>query len=895
MHQVLQNPSLLAEIFSRMYKGYDGDNMRMLLVGVALTCKRFQSPALDVLWHSMTNIKPLVKLIPGVIPIESRLYKEHPITPADLNTLRSYARRIKYLILRSTKSTGELFKDIDGALLMQLLVICQGERADPLLPCLRTLDIVVHYNRKCFTRASPYLGILLSPMLQRLSIAIHNTEQTLPPVGSHKAPAIWFFLQTLASSPRPYLTEVTATCYLPAPSIIQLSKINSLKELHLKAHSEFLQDIQPLTNLQCLENMTLDLEEKCTHAVGSLYYIGMSAKGQPRATFSSLQALTLHGCIHAAHPVFRLFEFRSLTKVVFFVRSAQHGVQSTYGGLGDVRCCWPTLFGTMVDSAQKIKTLSLEGFPAENSVHPLEWSFFDFVSCLQLTKLELNGPSVCSISNEEFLFVASMFPFLEHLNINTQTIGTIDHLALITASERLPNLSCLIIAVHLYDASPEVFNQTAITPHKQLKDLHFYKISNEPEADLNADRLFNIALFPNLMTLDAIPRGYDYWNANQSRTTSFRQESEFCVDSLLFAASRFAPMARAKASFVPILSYPASYRRFRRLAHTHLHFYIPCIIQNAHFPNFISLALLSCTVNFALAHPIIELSLTPRATDNGTQDIPTRGSSDLTNDPATTIDNEVNILDPNAFDNLGDFPFLDFLLDELENAIDEALIKLDDVYNGTFTDGGPNPDSHISSTGNEPASPNLPPAPRSMGMEITESALGDGANNLNGPAELLSLLVRSHDPRSGGDLTGTTDRKGGTKPPKKLESWKDRVRRLNKKLGKVQLKKWVPKEKDVDHAICKIYRPPLQLLSLVKYISPPAYYLTQNIIIEPLMLPQVLYTLVPPVCHKDVHPIFPSEHVLFHVVFCRWVHIVHNNPFDPDLADLLAESEERKH
>ncbi|PPR01006.1 hypothetical protein CVT24_000587 [Panaeolus cyanescens] len=229
-------------------------------------------------------------------------------------------------------------------------------------------------------------------------------------------------------------------------------------------------------------------------------------------------------------------------------------------------------------------------------------------------------------------------------------------------------------------------------------------------------------------------------------------------------------------------------------------------------PNFLSLALLSCTLNLALAHPIVDSSLTPRA--NVTQVIPAPGSTDLTNGSATTIDNEKDILDPNALDNMSiaDSFLLDFLLDELESAIDEALVQLDDAHNGTLTNGGANSDSHTSGTGTEPTSPNLPPAPRS--------------NN---------LLVRSlHDSHITRDLTDPNashpdhinDRDKGKKGI--IRKGKDRIGRINKKLGKFQqVRLKLPKEGEVEPAICQIFKPPLKLLS----IFPPVFYVAQIVVI----------------------------------------------------------------
>jgi hypothetical protein len=61
MDRILEIPELLAVIFEHLY--YDSDTYCGTLA-LALTCKRFQEPALDVLWSFLPHILPLFKCLP---------------------------------------------------------------------------------------------------------------------------------------------------------------------------------------------------------------------------------------------------------------------------------------------------------------------------------------------------------------------------------------------------------------------------------------------------------------------------------------------------------------------------------------------------------------------------------------------------------------------------------------------------------------------------------------------------------------------------------------------------------------------------------------------------------------------------------------------------------------
>jgi hypothetical protein len=62
MHRALEIPEVLLSMFDEVYFGSDRGKSDTL--SLALTCKRFQEPALDVLWRLLPTIFPLILCLP---------------------------------------------------------------------------------------------------------------------------------------------------------------------------------------------------------------------------------------------------------------------------------------------------------------------------------------------------------------------------------------------------------------------------------------------------------------------------------------------------------------------------------------------------------------------------------------------------------------------------------------------------------------------------------------------------------------------------------------------------------------------------------------------------------------------------------------------------------------
>ncbi|KAF9038512.1 hypothetical protein BJ165DRAFT_394038 [Panaeolus papilionaceus] len=86
MHPALRIPELLSEIFQ--YLADDWGRPCAALAG-ALTCKAFLSPALDALWNELPDIRPIIKLIPG---IKTRFAYPHHLFLLDADDVQETVR-----------------------------------------------------------------------------------------------------------------------------------------------------------------------------------------------------------------------------------------------------------------------------------------------------------------------------------------------------------------------------------------------------------------------------------------------------------------------------------------------------------------------------------------------------------------------------------------------------------------------------------------------------------------------------------------------------------------------------------------------------------------------------------------------------------------------------------
>jgi hypothetical protein len=75
-HTALEIYDIIHQILMIILK--DKNGLKTDLLSMALCCKAFKDPSLDILWTHMTSVVPLLKLIPGVEEIEDSLVHASP-------------------------------------------------------------------------------------------------------------------------------------------------------------------------------------------------------------------------------------------------------------------------------------------------------------------------------------------------------------------------------------------------------------------------------------------------------------------------------------------------------------------------------------------------------------------------------------------------------------------------------------------------------------------------------------------------------------------------------------------------------------------------------------------------------------------------------------------------
>jgi len=83
-HHALMIPEIVMEILKNLRKGsyghYPRHNSARDLLSTALCCRAFKDLSLDVLWYTMTEITPILKLIPGMQEINGIMVLFFPDT-----------------------------------------------------------------------------------------------------------------------------------------------------------------------------------------------------------------------------------------------------------------------------------------------------------------------------------------------------------------------------------------------------------------------------------------------------------------------------------------------------------------------------------------------------------------------------------------------------------------------------------------------------------------------------------------------------------------------------------------------------------------------------------------------------------------------------------------------
>ncbi|PIL32753.1 hypothetical protein GSI_04868 [Ganoderma sinense ZZ0214-1] len=207
--------------------------LRRTLLSLAVSCRAFFDPALDMLWHSLDNIHPLLKLLPNYQCLDSIYYLEGDIPPEAWSRLKTYAARVRGITF-SRKA------NIDAGVWWTILEQCQGI---PLLPNLRKLHTIKLNAIHIFV-----LRAFASPSLRDVFLEFYeDLDGDRSP--SSMAPIAGSALQEFSIK----ATEITRLCLYPDLTIgredlMCLSRFTQLEELYLNDHLVLDEDLLFMLN-----------------------------------------------------------------------------------------------------------------------------------------------------------------------------------------------------------------------------------------------------------------------------------------------------------------------------------------------------------------------------------------------------------------------------------------------------------------------------------------------------------------------------------------------------------------------------------------------------------------------------------------------------------------------
>ncbi|KAM5545007.1 hypothetical protein V8D89_001118 [Ganoderma adspersum] len=219
--------------------------LRRTLLSLAVSCHAFLVLALDMLWHTLDNIHPLLKLLPNYQRRYSTYHLTGDIPPEAWSRLKTYAPRVR----------GVTFSRKAGIAASVWRIIWEQCQGTPLLPNLRKLHTIKLNATHIFA-----LRAFASPSLRDVFLEFYEDlsgDQNPNAVG----PAAGLVLQEF-SAKAPGLLRL---CFSPDMRVEReylmcLSLFPQLEELYLDDHLTFDEDLLAvLHGLRTLTHMKISI------------------------------------------------------------------------------------------------------------------------------------------------------------------------------------------------------------------------------------------------------------------------------------------------------------------------------------------------------------------------------------------------------------------------------------------------------------------------------------------------------------------------------------------------------------------------------------------------------------------------------------------------------------
>ncbi|KAF9038489.1 hypothetical protein BJ165DRAFT_391794 [Panaeolus papilionaceus] len=425
MHAVLQNSSLLLEIF------YFIGNRKSNLLSACLTCKTFLQPARDLLWRDLLVLQHPTMICMSIPRIKSRpfgqgsdfreYYIDAPLSDADITRMREYTRRVRVLPFHFLSSVETDTTDsIHPCLSFRIMSLLRGKALFPNLSALHLRGNVDVGPINLVEGISLYLPHLLSPHLNQLSVRVHGSINAV-------SLDVLNFISDLGhqSAAQPRLTRLEFSHSPNVPlSIKILSPLRFLEHLDLAAPVPDFSFIQALVSLEHLRSVSLSL----VHLTVPRYVL----RGSTRS-FLCLKSLTLKSLCNP-HDLDRLFEHVAILSLhTIKVNTRDLGTFEWDGHLSIFAKHFPNLRCFTIGSCYS------EG---EQPTRKIPWSACTALLRLRhLTQLVIKRPCITLLSHENVIEMIAAWPQVKHLSVAVWDVSpNMDHTTLHKIAKGLPNL-----------------------------------------------------------------------------------------------------------------------------------------------------------------------------------------------------------------------------------------------------------------------------------------------------------------------------------------------------------------------------------------------------------------------------------------------------------------------
>ncbi|KAH9936429.1 uncharacterized protein B0H18DRAFT_1113817 [Fomitopsis serialis] len=405
------------------------------LAAAARTCWSLHGPAVCILWNRLSNLVPLIKLLPADA---WETIKEHgsqmnqpprvyiinltraPTAPQDWLAFEKYASLVRYLGYTVESEEPILLRyELEHISLAtwQLLASCRRTSLLPFLQIVEWPSFPIRNRVATF----PYLRLLLGPQLRHVTLTVayigeenlqfilEALRSTCPGLGSI---TVWIGNSQSISRTSPHR--------LPAQLSLHLAMFRHIKVISCLDVHFTVRDVLQLSLLPRLETLSISMSDSDTDPSA----LESTQSSPPVRIFASLKSLSIHRCQMqcyarlASAPVgFPMVEKLGLHTDV----ESQPGlVQPLFASIAS-KCSPNTLTDIVIRDSYtgtNWRTSRNIAISPRNLRHLFVFS--------NLRSLDINAPTWLTEYNDDVLIdMASAWPMLRYLYLNTSLLASI--------------------------------------------------------------------------------------------------------------------------------------------------------------------------------------------------------------------------------------------------------------------------------------------------------------------------------------------------------------------------------------------------------------------------------------------------------------------------------------